>query len=438
GNPELFHLDRNTGTLRLITHAGDNVTGGGDSVEQISISADGRTVLFVYDGLGGLPGTHPAIRSDHLFTFDPATGDLTNLTLFPGISPLDRPLLFSALVSPSGAFAYARVFTQGVGVFGIAPSSSGLVEFDLAAGTQRLFASSVSPVLVSDDDTKLVCNGSSTGQPTVLLLDRPSGTTTLVSHEFGIPGQPSDGSVVRAVGASSDGRFILVDTDASNLLGTVPGQTGRHAYVFDTVAGTRWLASYASGFPDRTCNSRATPRRISEDGSTVLFTTAATDVVPGFDDTWNREELYVHDAVTRSNALVTRSLATPFQVAPGFGDVEGLSTQLSADGRRVLFTSDRPSLVAGLAPALSVSASEAIPSNTFLLDRTNGQLTHLSASSATGPGSFPGANGDASDSFVASYFLRPLLFVGGLSVVRLPGQLVAVVAMLFSFGAKRR
>ncbi len=155
---------------------------------------------------------------------------------------------------------------------------------------------------------------------------------------------------------SADGRVVAFDSAATNL---VPGDTNDRLDVFvhDRLTGATTRVSVASD------GSQATGGRVgsffpglSADGRFVVFTSDATNLVPGAtnntcdtnDDlvfTDKCLDVYVHDRATGTTSRV--SVATGGGQATGGGPLnagKSIGRSISADGRLVAFTSEATNL----------------------------------------------------------------------------------------------
>jgi hypothetical protein len=115
----------------------------------------------------------------------------------------------------------------------------------------------------------------------IVRKDRATGALTLASASA--TGQPASGSAsgqARNASVSADGRFVSFRSDATNLLGG--GGANEHIYVKDLQTGAIELISRTTGgvFPTVAAVAN-TAHSISADGRFVLFQTSAADIVPG-------------------------------------------------------------------------------------------------------------------------------------------------------------
>jgi Tol biopolymer transport system component len=153
--------------------------------------------------------------------------------------------------------------------------------------------------------------------------DRRTGTTSRLSAGAG--GTPADGESGAGV-ISGDGRFVTFQSEATNLVaGDANGK--RDAFVVDTLTHATTRVSVSSGGAQ--ANSVSDQPEISADGRLVVFSSPASNLVPGdTNDTW---DVFVHDRHTGLTSLGS--------VASGGTQANRHSEQpeISADGRYIAF-----------------------------------------------------------------------------------------------------
>ena len=284
---DVFVRDRVSATTERVS-----VSSGGDQAndraEHGSISADGRYVVFISDASNLVDGD--TNRSMDVFVRDRLAGT-TEL----------------ASLSSSGAQAHRDSYSSVIS----------------ADGRFVVFASGAS---------KLV-DGDTNGRMDVFVRDRAAGTTERAS--VGSHGEQANDRTEEAA-ISADGRFVLFDSAASNL---VAGDTNRKSDVFvrDRVAGTTERASVGSRGAQ--ANGGSDQSAISADGRLVVFDSGASNLVAG--DTNRSGDVFVRDRV----AGTTGRASLGSRGAHAKGDSE--RPAISADGRFVVFDSDASNLVAG-------------------------------------------------------------------------------------------
>ncbi|HET8944260.1 MAG TPA: calcium-binding protein [Dehalococcoidia bacterium] len=283
---DIFVRDRLSGVTEWVSVS---VTGGaGDGTSYVpAISADGRYVAF-------------ASSASNL-----VAGDANGVT---DVFVRDRVAGTTALVSVDGA-----------GNQGNNPS----YESSLSADGRFVAFRSASDNLVPGDTNKA---------DDVFVRDRLAGTTTRVSLA-------NDGSQSNrnnyAPGISSDGRFVVFWSSASNL---VAGDTNHKDDVFvrDTLAGTTVRASVSSAGAE--ADGRSNDAAISGDGRFVTFRSHASNLVAG--DTNTTGDVFVNDLSTGATELVSASGGVSGDGISGYPDI-------NHDGSLVVFRSAASNLVSG-------------------------------------------------------------------------------------------
>lgn len=201
------------------------------------------------------------------------------------------------------------------------------------------------------------------GEQDVFVRDRKKHITRLVSlGQGGVQGNDVSGGGV----ISPNGRFVAFQSDASNL---VQGDTNGVGDVFvrDLRTGTTKRISVATG--GKQANGKSSLPSFSANGRYVAFPSDATNLVPG--DTNGETDIFLHDR--RTNATFRVSLGA------AFGQANGPSTRavLSRDARFVAFQSTASNLVAG-------DTNDSF--DVFVRDRRNDTTTRVSVSQSGAQG----------------------------------------------------
>jgi Tol biopolymer transport system component len=197
------------------------------------------------------------------------------------------------------------------------------------------------------------------------------------------------------VGITPNGRFVVFDSDATNL---VSGDSNgyRDVFVYDAVFGTTELVSVSSSGA-RGDGISVTPK-ITPDGRFVAFWSNATNLVAG--DTNARWDIFVRD---RENGTTER-VSVPTGGVQGEGDLGAWGLSISANGNLVAFASQATDLVSGDTNSTT---------DIFVRDRFH-QITErisLSENGSQGGGASDNPSISASGAFVAfeslSAFVSP-------------------------------
>jgi Tol biopolymer transport system component len=186
--------------------------------------------------------------------------------------------------------------------------------------------------LFSSSASNLVAGDTNRGAD-LFLHDGTDGSTERVS--VGTGGIEARGSVGRIGAVSDDGRYVVFDSDARNLV-AMPTHGRRQIYLRDRGAGTTTLLTRFSGGAAAMADS-ANPR-LSADGRHVVFDSyAALDA----DDTNGQRDIYRLDRQNGEFVLISVS-------ADGrIGNADSYEPQISADGSAIVFYTWASNLVAG-------------------------------------------------------------------------------------------
>ncbi len=263
-------------------------------------------------------------------------------------------------------------------------------------------------VLFTSTAGNLVTNDYSTGFIDLFLRCRTNGAIRLVSANAQGTGGGNGDSVY--AGVTPDGRYVVFQSDASNLV-TNDFNQASDIFVRDTVAGTTTLVSVnpsgtASG------NGPSSSPVITPDGRYVAFISAASDLVDG--DTNGIADVFVRDLHTGITTLVSEGAQSAS--APPYALVD--SPAITPDGRFVAFTSTASNLVANTAP---------IHQEIYVRDLTAGQTiwasTNVTAASNAPASTSPVLSDDgqfvafATTISNATLVLRRNLQTGALAVI---------------------
>ena len=166
-----------------------------------------------------------------------------------------------------------------------------------------------------------------------------AGAAVTVTQRISVTASGQQGNGESRAGAiSADGRYVVFDSAASNL---VAGDTNDAADVFELELATGAIERVDVSSAGVQAAGEAGFSAISADGRYVTFISYASNLVAGDDNGF--ADVFVHDRVTGITQLVDRSSGG--QQAQG-GDTPG-GGAISADGRYVTFESSASNLVAG-------------------------------------------------------------------------------------------
>lgn len=245
---DIFVHDRMNGTTERVSVSSTEAEANGYSHEG-AISGNGRYVVFESDASNLVPGDGNGVRDIFLRDLVAGTTELVNLD--------------SSEIQGNSAGVQARISADGRYVVFV----------------------SVATNLVPNDTN---------GFPDVFIRDRKTGTTELVSvSTAGIQANNTpcfQGN--RCTGVSDDGRWVVLVSEASNL---VSGDTNGFADVFvrDRLGSTTQLASMDSNGIQG--NHIADQAAIAGNGGLLTFASHANNLVG--DDTNGVDDIFVRDVV---------------------------------------------------------------------------------------------------------------------------------------------
>ena len=170
------------------------------------------------------------------------------------------------------------------------------------------------------------------GVTDVFLVDTTLGTIRLVSDDA-VSGDPADGPAV-AVDISGDGRWVVFSSAATNL---VPDDVNdaTDVFLYDALNDTLQLVS-RKGVAGAQGNRSSGAPTISKNGALVAFTSAATNLVS---DSNNRTDVFVRNV----SAGTTSRVSTDSNGKQANGD--SFQAAISANGSVVAFSSNAINLV---------------------------------------------------------------------------------------------
>jgi Tol biopolymer transport system component len=159
------------------------------------------------------------------------------------------------------------------------------------------------------------------------------GTTERVSVDSS--GMEANGETNGRLSISADGRYVVFDSDANNLVAE-DANGASDVFVRDRQTGTTERVSVDSAGVEGNLESRGPS--ISADGRFVAFYSAATNLITG--DTNGATDIFVHDRQTGTSERVS------LDSGGVEGNLESLGPSISADGRFVAFYSAATNLIA--------------------------------------------------------------------------------------------
>jgi Tol biopolymer transport system component len=375
GTRDAWVFDRQTGTASLVSPAADDPARTAEhDTRPIAITPDGRFVLLQSLASDLQPGGVPGNPFLSAYVHDRQLG--TTVVASPGDTPTSRRTVLSVTaLSDDGRYVLFGRWDQSDGVFlhdltgGTTTLVSHRASDHTAMANARSDAFDMTPdgrfVLFESSATDLVAgatDGNNLGD--VFVWDRTSGAVEMGSHVPGVA-TTAGNSLSRPVSITPDGRFVLFNSIASNLVsGITDTNSSIDVFVWDRSSNTVGLVSESAVFPGITPSEGTEGLGLSDDGRFVLLRGSSPDLVAGATDVNGLEDLVLVDRSNGSRQLVSHAAGQPL-VAANEMSFRGL---LSADGRFVVWSSEATNLVP------SVGNSNQV----YRFDRTTGLVEHLS------------------------------------------------------------
>ena len=326
---DLFLWDRTAGTTVLVSRTAASPFTAASGLNP-AISADGSAVAFESFGQELVPGQ---VDEDHfskdVFVWDQATGTTALVNRSAGTT---------ATTTPEGASAPALDASGRFLIF-ISGFPSNVFLFDRTAGTT---------IQVSQGDfgtgTILSADGRFVAYVTfhrdVILWNRTTGATRLVTHKAGSPTTQA-GGVSTLNDLSADGRFLAFTSVAPDLVaGQEDGANTVDVFLYDRDTDQSVVVSRA-GSPARTATRGGFSPKLSADGRFVAFLSTSADLLPGGTGILSAN-VFRFDRQTGAVTLASRALAGPTVPANNLC----FTPSISADGAVITFSSFADNLVA--------------------------------------------------------------------------------------------
>lgn len=190
-------------------------------------------------------------------------------------------------------------------------------------------------------------DGNGTNLGDVYLRDTTMGTTTLVSHAAGSPLTSATGGSSGNPRVSADGRYVVYDTFATDLVaGVTDTNSERDVYLYSVADGTTTLVSHAHDDITQTCDDgQSLAADIANDGSLVAYQSACDDLIDNMQPSAD-SQIFRWDRMADTTELVSRPNAiNPNDVEPGNGSSS--NPDLSGDGQFVVYSTAATNIGAG-------------------------------------------------------------------------------------------
>ncbi len=161
---------------------------------------------------------------------------------------------------------------------------------------------------ISSDGNRIVYTSSATnlgltagGRTQIYIRDRAAGTTKQIS--LSTDREQGGNANSRNPSISADGKFVVFETEATNLMDTNNGAT-TNLFVYDVEAG-EIIEMIAIGAPTGLIVTEQLRPSLSGDGSRIVFMTSLDNLIPGRASGVRDIYLYDRDAVSDKLSLIT-------------------------------------------------------------------------------------------------------------------------------------
>lgn len=409
---DVYLRARGAATATLVSRSQDGQTPANGMAGAVDVSADGRFVLYHSTATNVVAGVVDDNGGDDVFLYDHLSGSSVLVSRTRGVGPPRTGDGESQARALSADGRYALFSTRApdlvpdivdtneaddVYVYDRQLDSLELVSH-WANFVGRTANDASAAVTISDDGRWILFDSRASdlvpGQidpfsgTDVFLYDRVDNQTTMVSHSSASPAT-AGGSLSQGAALCGDGSQVLLLSAARNLLAGITDTNGEpDAYLYDHAQQQIALVTHAAGLPSVTANSGALDLAISDDCRIVSFHSEATDLVAGASDSTQTLDVFVHDRATAQSSYVSHAWGAPANAGNGLSYSQ---TGVSADGRYVWFRSQADNLLAA-AP----NAAGSFHQQAYRFDRLDGSVQLVSRALA-----FPEIGGDRSSELVA-------------------------------------
>jgi len=355
--PDIFLYDSTTGGTTLVSHAAGSPLTAGNGFSWFSgMSSDGRWITFISTATNLVPGQVDTNTTYDIFLFDRESAMMTLVSHIPGAPTIaGEGTCECALLSRDGSrIAFACLATNLVDGQIDNNGEQDLFIYDRASDTTSLVShSSGSPLTAASalswdfrwsadgahlafysQGTDLVTGQVDTDDKSDLFLyNLESGSTMLVSRASGTTAN-GVGAIREPIALSPDERWIVFQSLATNLIpGQIDDTFSRDLFLFDSTTGAMELLTHPVGVPTQAAGSYDSPT-MSADSRWVSFTSPASDLVVGQNDSNGTNDVFLYDRLTGQTGLVSHR--------PGLStltDESGYagSPSISADGGLIAF-----------------------------------------------------------------------------------------------------
>lgn len=307
-NMDIFVRNRCTpNTQRVsLSNEGNQVADPGIESNTVKISSNGRYVSFA--SWSELLDLDMAMADN--FDYHVYVRDIQNPDTYLVSTTWDGEL-------PNSSSMYSTAVSNDGTTIGLLSYATDLMPEPITSVYQNLFVSSVEPDPEDVQERDIVQVRFTAGY-TPIVLEAGNGES-------------------RNVSVTPDGRYVVFETLAKNLLPDPGYEWGTNVYVYDTVDDAFELINVDND--ENAGSGNAFYPSISDDGRYVVFVSSAYDLVP--DDNNGYDDIFIRD---RDNGTTERINLGPGGVE---ADYSASHPMISGNGNYVVFTSRASNLIDG-------------------------------------------------------------------------------------------
>ncbi len=315
----IYVKDLETDTTDLVSKDSDGAAAAGNNINP-AISDDGRYVAF-RSTAANLTDTD-VYGEPQIYIRDMQTGftQLVSATVdgvagngpsdMPSISADGRLVAFKSLATnlAAGDDIASDVFVKNMdtGELLLASSNSAGVPGNDSSGYESLDISADGRFVAFESEADNLVSGDNNLTRDIFIKDMQTGKTSLVSADQS--GASGDDSSYMSVSLSGDGMLVVFSSNATNL---VPGDTVNKTDVFlrdRSSGGMAMLSTSEAGVPGNAASEIVV---IADDGGTVAFVSSADNLVDG--DSNDKDDVFVKELATGAIRRASTS-SSPQQV----------------------------------------------------------------------------------------------------------------------------
>jgi len=341
GNDDAYLKNINTGAVTWISHRADG-SASSATVSNVQVSGDGTYAFFIStatdlavssSNAGQLYRLHIANQTLEKVSETSLGVEGTSSVLNYSVSDDGNQIAFStnainldANDSSGGTDIYLKTMSTKALTL-VSKETSNMADGTLNSIQPTITGDGSHIVFTSAADS--IVAGDGNNNQDIFKYKVSDGSVARVSVDTA--GAEATGGNSYESNVSSDGRYVVFQSDATNLIGAGNDLNGvSDIFLRDTQLNTtvRVSVDNASGDSD---GASHTPS-VSDDGRYVVFHSTATDLLSGTDPTGASEDIFIRDMLTNE----TRLLSAPLAATAVSGTID--AAHISNNGHLILFS----------------------------------------------------------------------------------------------------